>query len=72
MRTASINGLEDRPLTNRLVSPFGTKDISIREARWLIGGGGRDRTDDPQLAKLVLSQLSYAPTRGKDWEPEQV
>ena len=25
------------------------------------GGGDRDRTDDPQLAKLVLSQLSYAP-----------
>jgi hypothetical protein len=29
------------------------------------GGGDRDRTDDPQLAKLVLSQLSYAPTLGK-------
>ena len=28
----------------------------------ILGGGGRDRTDDPQLAKLVLSQLSYAPT----------
>ena len=27
------------------------------------GGGGRDRTDDPLLAKQVLSQLSYAPTR---------
>lgn len=25
------------------------------------GGGGRDRTDDPLLAKQVLSQLSYAP-----------
>ena len=25
------------------------------------GGGDRDRTCDPQLAKLVLSQLSYAP-----------
>ena len=25
-------------------------------------GGGRDRTDDPLLAKQVLSQLSYAPT----------
>ena len=26
-----------------------------------IGGGGRDRTDDLKLAKLPLSQLSYAP-----------
>ena len=25
------------------------------------GGGGRVRTDDPLLAKQVLSQLSYAP-----------
>ena len=25
------------------------------------GGGRRDRTDDIQLAKLALSQLSYAP-----------
>ena len=25
------------------------------------GGGGRDRTDDPLLAKQVLSQLSYTP-----------
>src|SRR5688572_12106759 len=28
--------------------------------RW-IGGGERDRTDDPLLAKQVLSQLSYTP-----------
>ena len=27
------------------------------------GGDDRDRTDDPLLAKQVLSQLSYAPTR---------
>ena len=25
------------------------------------GGGERDRTDDPLLAKQVLSQLSYTP-----------
>ncbi len=32
---------------------------------WLffIGGGERDRTDDPLLAKQVLSQLSYTPSR---------
>ena len=27
------------------------------------GGGERDRTDDPLLAKQVLSQLSYTPAR---------
>ena len=28
------------------------------------GGGERDRTDDPLLAKQVLSQLSYTPLCG--------
>ena len=28
-----------------------------------IGGGERDRTDDPLLAKQVLSQLSYTPRK---------
>ena len=28
------------------------------------GGDNRDRTDDPLLAKQVLSQLSYAPNPG--------
>jgi hypothetical protein len=27
------------------------------------GGADRDRTDDPLLAKQVLSQLSYSPSR---------
>ena len=30
----------------------------------VIGGADRDRTDDPLLAKQVLSQLSYSPTSG--------
>ena len=29
---------------------------------FLTGGAGRDRTDDPLLAKQVLSQLSYSPS----------
>ena len=29
--------------------------------RHRVGGAGRDRTDDPLLAKQVLSQLSYSP-----------
>ena len=31
------------------------------DLRSVIGGGERDRTDDPLLAKQVLSQLSYTP-----------
>ena len=29
----------------------------------VVGGGERDRTDDPLLAKQVLSQLSYTPRK---------
>ena len=34
-----------------------------------IGGDDRDRTDDPLLAKQVLSQLSYSPLQpgGSGW-----
>ena len=35
-------------------NPFNSQQITL-------GGGRRDRTDDPLLAKQVLSQLSYAP-----------
>jgi hypothetical protein len=40
--------------------------LRVRES---IGGGERDRTDDPLLAKQVLSQLSYTPTvlGGSGW-----
>ena len=38
--------------------------------RWVavanVGGAGRDRTDDPLLAKQVLSQLSYGPVCFRD------
>ena len=35
----------------------------------MFGGGERDRTDDPLLAKQVLSQLSYTPffVGGSGW-----
>ena len=42
---------EPRPMT--FVRPF--------------GGDERDRTDDPLLAKQVLSQLSYTPTYIAEW-----
>jgi hypothetical protein len=38
-------------------------DVFDFAAPKVLGGGGRDRTDDPLLAKQVLSQLSYAPVR---------
>lgn len=40
----------------------GSPTINRGEPNLLIGGGDGDRTHDPELAKLVLSQLSYAPT----------
>jgi hypothetical protein len=33
------------------------------------GGASRDRTDDPLLAKQVLSQLSYGPQGGRSPAP---
>ena len=38
------------------MSPF-----SFRGCYPALGGDERDRTDDPLLAKQVLSQLSYTP-----------
>jgi hypothetical protein len=35
------------------------------DLRLLISGGDRARTDDPLLAKQVLSQLSYTPAGGQ-------
>ena len=36
-----------------------------------LGGGERDRTDDPLLAKQVLSQLSYTPgLETRNWRLE--
>ena len=37
-----------------MINVFSTSNLYI-------GGGERDRTDDPLLAKQVLSQLSYTP-----------
>jgi hypothetical protein len=48
------------------------KDGGDRETENDSGGADRDRTDDPLLAKQVLSQLSYSPmvgTCGRDGGP---
>jgi hypothetical protein len=34
---------------------------TLMNSQHIFGGGERDRTDDPLLAKQVLSQLSYTP-----------
>ena len=38
-----------------------TGRLRVDSAAQGCGGAGRDRTDDPLLAKQVLSQLSYSP-----------
>jgi hypothetical protein len=35
--------------------------VSLHAPENKVGGASRDRTDDPLLAKQVLSQLSYGP-----------
>jgi hypothetical protein len=47
--------LEQRPRTCFLANEPGLPSFHR------YGGAGRDRTDDPLLAKQVLSQLSYGP-----------
>ena len=62
------NGLE--PSTSRLSGGrsnlLSYKPMFLEAVSWLVsflpfGGDNRDRTDDPLLAKQVLSQLSYTP-----------
>ena len=43
--------------------PMSTTHSLLRSTVAVFGGGRRDRTDDPLLAKQVLSQLGYAPIR---------
>ena len=40
---------------------------AIWKQRMSFGGAERDRTADLMLAKHALSQLSYSPTRGRNW-----
>ena len=63
-----LNGLE--PSTSRLsggrsnllsYKPISTGLLAVGSCPVSLGGDNRDRTDDPLLAKQVLSQLSYTP-----------
>ena len=51
--TSPLSGARSNHLSYR-PGPKAVRDASI-------GGADRDRTDDPLLAKQVLSQLSYSP-----------
>ncbi len=52
------------PAAPRRSSPLVSRPAATAGARAAPdGGGNRVRTGDPKLAKLVLFQLSYAPTR---------
>ena len=57
------DGIEPRvdEADKRNVRRFELSDGTISTQSAGNGGGGRDRTDDLKLAKLPLSQLSYAP-----------
>ena len=39
----------------------GLRQLAMKAGAFIGGGGDRARTDDPLLAKQVLSQLSYTP-----------
>jgi hypothetical protein len=48
------------PTKTLVDDPSGENNLRHNNTQAL-GGAGRDRTDDPLLAKQVLSQLSYSP-----------
>ena len=60
-----LNGLE--PSTSRLSGgrsnqlSYKPMFLEVSPSHLSLGGDNRDRTDDPLLAKQVLSQLSYTP-----------
>ena len=54
--------LTREPITHNIAP--GTQAGAYRAKPRVIGGDDRVRTDDPLLAKQVLSQLSYAPLSG--------
>ena len=61
--TSPLSGARSNHLSYRpLRSPHTeVRVLADGSANSLRGGASRDRTDDPLLAKQVLSQLSYGP-----------
>jgi hypothetical protein len=54
--TSPLSGVRSNHLSYRPVLTV------VRQVLSQSGGADRDRTDDPLLAKQVLSQLSYSPS----------
>ena len=48
-------------LAQTTAGPPGLRQLAMKAGAFIGGGGDRARTDDPLLAKQVLSQLSYTP-----------
>ena|GEM_PF-2876961 len=57
--------LESRPKRAARIHPPVTGSPAVALAK--AGGGNRVRTGDPELAKLVLCQLSYAPNQSSEF-----
>ncbi len=54
----------DTPTTTQLLPTSCLRICGCQRTKSEFGGADRDRTDDIQLAKLALSQLSYGPVVG--------
>ena len=52
-------GVFNKRASRKSKSPLSLKNQG--KSGFLYYGAGRDRTDDPQTASLMLSQLSYSP-----------
>ena len=63
--TSRLSGVRSNHLSYEPIFDGRTRSVTVLSGPWLRtgphGGDERDRTDDPLLAKQVLSQLSYTP-----------
>ena len=66
-RHMTWRNISDKP--KPLASPRYSRTLALHTSHQT-GGGDRDRTDDPLLAKQVLSQLSYAPRKPGGQQPQ--
>ena len=64
--TSRLSGVRSNRLSYEPISDFG---VSLH---FSLGGDERVRTDDPLLAKQVLSQLSYTPISKDSKEPSKL
>ena len=58
-----VTSLPESGYTEAKTESLNSKNDGNTVTRWQYGGAEEARTPDPLLAKQVLSQLSYSPTR---------